>query len=317
VTLPASRKDIELTTPPPLPTTEKRHPATSALDEMSSVEILTLLNAEDAVAVAAVQRVLPALATLVDETVARLRAGGSVHYFGAGTSGRLGFLDAAELRPTFNLPAGVVTAHIAGGAAAIVDSIENAEDSVADGEREAGRLGEHDVAVGLTASGSTPYVGGALRAARAAGAYTALITSNQASPLEPLADCVIAPDTGSEVLTGSTRLKAGTAEKIVLNGFSTSVMVRMGRTYSNLMVSLIATNQKLKERTLRILGEVSDADDDRNAEILSAADGDLKVAMVSLLGPASMEEARRALELAQGSVRAALRALPRLRSTGR
>jgi N-acetylmuramic acid 6-phosphate etherase len=295
----------------PVPATELRHPGSYRLDDMSALEVVQLLHTEDRAAVAAVTEILPALATLVDAAVERIRHGGTVHYFGAGTSGRLGILDAAELIPTFNVPEQLVQAHLAGGTHAIKHSIEDAEDDEAAGVRDARALTGTDVAIGITASGRTPYVGGALREARSRGAYTALVTSNQASALAPLADVVIAPDTGPEVLTGSTRLKAATAGKIVLNGFSTALMVRLGRTYSNLMVSVVATNTKLRERTLRILSEVSGGDGDRYATLLDAAGGDLKVAIVSLLGGIPADESRRCLDVAGGSVRAALDLLPR------
>lgn len=305
----ASTDEPEHSAASDVPATERRHPGSICLDDMSSLELLQLLNAEDRGAVDAVSAVLPALSGLVDEAIARVRRGGTVHYYGAGTSGRLGILDAAELLPTFNIEPNLVQAHIAGGAKAIVTAIENSEDSLADGRADADTLTADDLAIGLTASGTTPYVAGMLERARERGAYTALITSNPASPLRGLADIVVAPDTGPEVLTGSTRLKAGTAEKVILNGFSTVLMVNLGRTYSNLMVSMIATNNKLRGRTLRILGEISGVDAARNAELLDAADGDLKLAIVTLLSSASPDRAREALEGAGGSVRGALGSL--------
>ncbi|WP_116952721.1 N-acetylmuramic acid 6-phosphate etherase [Jiangella endophytica] len=288
------------------PATERRHPASAGLDRLSAIEILRLLNSEDHVAVAAVTDVLPSLATLVDAAVDRIPRGGTVHYFGAGTSGRLGVLDAAELIPTFNLEPHVVQAHLAGGERALVHSIEESEDSESDGARAASTLTGLDVAIGLAASGGTPYVGGALEEARSRGAFTALITSNPEARLAPLADVLIAPSTGPEVLTGSTRLKAATAAKIILNGFSTAVMVRLGRTYSNLMVSVVATNAKLRDRMLRILGEVDDAGREHHAALIDAAGGDLRVVVVSVKGRVPLDVARQALERTGGSIRAAL-----------
>lgn len=294
----------------PVPATESRHPDSSHLDQMSTLGILQLLNSEDTVAVEAASTVLPRLAELVDAAAERVARGGHVHYFGAGTSGRLGVLDAAELVPTFGTDPALVQAHIAGGADAIVRAVENSEDSAEAGRGDAtASVGPLDVVIGLTVSGTTPYVRGALEAARAAGAITALITSNPAAPLAQLADHYLPAATGPEVLTGSTRLKAGTATKILLNGFSTALMVRLGLTYSNLMVSVTATNQKLRERTLRILGEVTGGDPEVGARILAAADGDLKVAVVSAVSGVEVGASKRALEDAQGSVPGAVRAL--------
>lgn len=294
----------------PVPATESRHPASTGLDEMTTVEILGLLSAEDRVAVEAASTVLPGLAELVDAAAERLADGGHVHYFGAGTSGRLGVLDAAELVPTFGTDPALVQAHIAGGPDAIVHAVENSEDSAEAGARDAtASVGPRDVAIGLTVSGTTPYVRGALEAARAAGAITALITSNPDAPLAALADHTLAAATGPEVLTGSTRLKAGTATKILLNGFSTALMVRLGLTYSNLMVSVTATNQKLRERTLRILGEVTGGDPEVGMRLLADADGDLKVAVVSAVAGTPAAASKRALDEARGSVPGAVRAL--------
>lgn len=280
------------------------------LDRMGTREILELLNDEDAVAVAAARSVLPQLAVLVDRAVEAINAGRRVHYFGAGTSGRLGVLDAAELVPTFGIEPELVLAHIAGGARAIVSAVEGSEDSEQDGRREAERdVAAGDVVLGLTVSGTTPYVAGALSAARAAGATTALLTSHPASPLAQHADHVLAAMTGAEVLTGSTRLKAGTATKILLNGFSTALMVRLGLTYSNLMVSVTATNRKLRNRTLRILGEVSGMDRDDSIRLLSDADGDLRVAVISAVTGAAVSDSKHALTTAAGSIPAAVRAL--------
>lgn len=290
--------------------TESRHPGSMGLDRMPTIEILHLLNDEDAVAVAAARTVLPQLAALVDSAAERVRLGGRVHYFGAGTSGRLGVLDAAELVPTFGIDPGLVLAHIAGGADAIVSAVEGSEDSDEDGRREAGQsVVARDVVLGLTVSGTTPYVAGALHEARTVGAMTALVTSHPASPLAVHADHVLAATTGAEVLTGSTRLKAGTATKILLNGFSTALMVRLGLTYSNLMVSVTATNRKLHERTLRILGEVSGMDHDDDIRLLADADGDLRVAVISAVTGATVADAQEALTTAHGSVPEAVRAL--------
>ncbi len=228
--------------------TEERHPGTTSIDTHTSLDILRALNAEDATVAGAVSEVLPELAHLVDRAVESLRAGGTVHYFGAGTSGRLAVLDAAELRPTFNAPAGLVVAHHAGGPEALLQAVENVEDDADLGRSEADDLRPGDVAIGLTASGRTPFVAGALARARERGAVTALVTANPDAELAVLADILLAVRTGPEALTGSTRLKAGTAQKLVLNSFSTAVMIRLGRTWSNLMVDVVATNAKLRGR---------------------------------------------------------------------
>jgi N-acetylmuramic acid 6-phosphate etherase len=287
--------------------TEERHPDTRRIDSMSTLELLTVLNREDATVAAAVGAVLPVLAEAVEETVARIRAGGSVHYFGAGTSGRLAVIDAAELRPTFNAPEGLFVAHHAGGAEALVEAVENVEDDEGSGASEAALVMAADVAVGLTASGRTPYVRGALQTARANGALTLLLTANPQAQLAPLADYLLAADTGPEVITGSTRLKAGTAQKLLLNSYSTAVMVRLGRTWSNLMVDVVATNAKLRGRVLRILREASGVDEASAREALQAADGELKPALLSLLAEITAAEARVLLEEHRGSVAEAMK----------
>ncbi len=289
--------------------TEQRNPRTLAIDAVGTTEILRMVNAEDASVAGAVAVVLPQLAEAVDRAVEAVRRGGRVHYFGAGTSGRLAVLDAAELLPTFHVPDGLVVAHHAGGMEALLRAVENVEDSEQGGADDAALVTARDIAIGLAASGSTPYVAGALKAARAAGAATVLITSNPDAPLAPLADIVIAADTGPEVIAGSTRLKAGTAQKMILNAFSTTLMIKLGRTWSNLMVDLVATNQKLRNRMLRILAEATGADPDACESALAAADGELKPALVHLLTGAPIPAAREALTIAQGRVATALTTL--------
>jgi N-acetylmuramic acid 6-phosphate etherase len=286
--------------------TEQRNPRTLAIDEVGTTEILRMVNEEDSRVAGAVGAEIPYLAKLVDAAVDAVRAGGRVHYFGAGTSGRLAVLDAAELLPTFHAPDDLVVAHHAGGTAALLRAVENVEDSEEDGGTDASAVTGLDVVIGLAASGSTPYVAGALRAARAVGATTALVTSNPAAPLAELADIVIAADTGPEVIAGSTRLKAGTAQKMILNAFSTTLMIKLGRTWSNLMVDMVATNNKLRGRMLRILAEATGADEEACAQALAAAGGELKPALVHLLTGSDVEQARRALVESGGRVAAAL-----------
>lgn len=286
--------------------TEQRNPRTLAIDAVGTTEILRMVNAEDARVAGAVGAVIPELAQAVDAGVEAVRNGGRVHYFGAGTSGRLAVLDAAELLPTFHAPDDLVVAHHAGGMEALLRAVENVEDSEEGGAADAASVTGHDLVIGLAASGSTPYVAGALRAARAVGATTVLVTSNPAAPLAPLADIVIAADTGPEVIAGSTRLKAGTAQKLILNSFSTTLMIKLGRTWSNLMVDMVATNQKLRGRMLRILAEATGADEAACSAALAEADGELKPALVHLLTGSPVAQAREALEEAGGRVAIAL-----------
>ncbi|KGN40665.1 N-acetylmuramic acid 6-phosphate etherase [Knoellia aerolata] len=286
--------------------TEDRHPGTVGIDTASTLEILMFMNDADSTVAGAVAEVLPELARLVDHSVSSIRAGGRVHYFGAGTSGRLAVLDAAELLPTFNAPDGLFVAHHAGGAPALLRAVENVEDDVEQGARDASGVTRLDVVIGLTASGRTPYVQGALGRARKIGARTALVTANPGAELAAYADHLVVADTGAEVLTGSTRLKAGTAQKLILNSFSTAVMIRLGRTWSNLMVDVVATNAKLRGRVVRILQEASGASEAEARATLDAAGGQLKPALLSLLGGVGVDAAVAALRAHDDSVAAAL-----------
>jgi N-acetylmuramic acid 6-phosphate etherase len=288
--------------------TELRNHRTRDIDLVGTAELLAMLNAEDATVAAAVAAVLPVLAEVVDAALTRVRAGGRVHYFGAGSSGRIGVLDAAEVVPTFGVPPDVFVAHHAGGAGAVAQAVEGAEDRQSLGAQAAADLTAADVAVGLSASGRTPYVGGALRAARAAGALTVLVSSNLAAPLTEDADYCVLADTGPEAIAGSTRLKAATAQKMILNSLSTAIMIKLGRTYSNLMVSLAGTNEKLRQRQALILKEVSGAEHQLCRTALAQCGGDLPVAMLCLLAGLEPQAAARTLAEAGGSVRAALAA---------
>lgn len=290
--------------------TEDRHPGTTSIDTEATLDILRLLNDDDALVAPAVAEVLPELARLVDRAVEAIRAGGAVHYFGAGTSGRLAVLDAAELLPTFNAPDGLFVAHHAGGLGALLKAVENVEDDGDAGREEAaGSVAPGDIVIGLTASGRTPYVGGALQRAREIGAVTVLVTSNPQAELAAHVDHLLAPRTGPEVLTGSTRLKAGTAQKLILNSFSTAVMIRLGRTWSNLMVDVVATNAKLRGRVVRILQEASGADEAEARAALEQAGGELKPALLSMLARVDAASARVAIDEHRGSVAQALIAL--------
>jgi N-acetylmuramic acid 6-phosphate etherase len=249
---------------------------------------------------------IPALAAVVDRVVERVRAGGRVHYFGAGTSGRIGVMDASELIPTFGLEPGVFVAHHAGGGHALDTAVEGAEDDEALGIRDARAVSAADVVVGITASGRTPYVAGALRAARAVGALTVLVSSNPAAPLAALAQHPVLIDTGPEAIAGSTRLKAATAQKMVLNALSTAAMVRLGRTYSNLMAGMSGTNAKLRQRQVTILREASGAREDACRAELARCGGDLRLALLCLLTGLEPEAAADALTDVGGSLRGAL-----------
>lgn len=286
--------------------TERRNPDTVDIDLMDTLGVLQLINDADRTVPDAVRAALPELARVVDAAVAALRGGGRMHYAGAGTSGRLAVLDAAELPPTYAIEPDRFTAHHAGGTAAFDSAVEDVEDDEALGMADLRAVGPGDVVVGLSASGRTPYVRGALRAARAAGAWTALVSSNPQAPLANQAEVHVCLDTGAEVIAGSTRMKAGTAQKLALHSLSTAVMVRLGRTYSNLMVSMTATNGKLRGRLLRILAEASGLAEERCADALTAADGEVRTALVALLADVDVTIARAALAHADDVVRDAL-----------
>jgi N-acetylmuramic acid 6-phosphate etherase len=290
--------------------TERRNPRTTDLDLLSTLDLLRSINAEDRLVPDAVAAALPALATAVDWAAEALRTGHRVHYVGAGTSGRMAALDAAELAPTYNAPADWFVVHHAGGSSALRSAREDVEDDDEGGAAELGRSAQRgDFVLGLTASGRTPYVLGALRAAGALGARTGLVFSNpHANGLSDI-DVLIEVDTGPEAVAGSTRMKAGTAQKLVLTAFSTAVMVKLGRTYSNLMVGMRASNAKLRGRTLRILREATGQDLHECSAALDEADGDLKVALVHMLSGVDADQAARALADADGHVRKALMAV--------
>ncbi|QXJ21982.1 N-acetylmuramic acid 6-phosphate etherase [Actinomadura graeca] len=288
--------------------TEGRNPRTLDVDTLPTLEVLHLINTEDATVPMVVASVLPEIARLVDLAVDSLRAGGRVHYFGAGTSGRLAVIDAAELPPTFGIW-GRVVAHHAGGPGALSQAISDVEDDVELGTRDARDVQPGDIAIGIAASGRTPYVVGALRASAAIGARTALISCNPHTPYGDEVEVHIGLATGPEVISGSTRMKAGTATKLVLNSFSTTLMVRLGRTYSNLMVSVNALNSKLRTRLVRILTEATGMDARTCENALSEAGGNTRVALVSLLGEVPAARATIVLEEADGGVREALQRL--------
>lgn len=286
--------------------TERRNPATEHLDTLDTIGVLRLINAEDAGVPAVVAAALPRLAVVVDLAVAALRAGGRVHYFGAGSSGRYATLDAAEIPPTYGYPPDRFVAHLAGGDAALVRAVEDVEDDEDAGRRDAAAVAGGDVVIGIAAGGRTPYVKGALAEAEARGAATALISANPAAPLATPGRVHVLADTGPEAVTGSTRMKAGTAQKLILHSFSTAVMVRLGRTYSNLMVDVAPNNRKLRARQVAMLGMATGAGEPECARSLTEAGGEVRVALLALLAGVPAETARVRLAATGGDVRAAL-----------
>lgn len=288
--------------------TEQRNPRTERIDVASSLEIVDLMNAEDAAVAGAVRGERQRIAQAIDLVVAALQQGGRLVYVGAGTSGRLGVLDAAECPPTFGTPPTMVVGVIAGGYGALVKSVEGAEDDVNAGAAamDTAVVTPRDVVVGIAASGTTPYVGAALSRAQALGAKTVLLTcSTPPKLLTETCDVVIVPAVGPEALTGSTRLKAGTATKLVLNTISTGAMIRLGKVYGNLMVDLMALSDKLKDRGERIVMECAAVDRPRARAAIEQAGGSVKVAIVMAKKGVGRDEAKQLLEAAGGFVRRA------------
>ncbi|MBW3084353.1 N-acetylmuramic acid 6-phosphate etherase [Austwickia sp. TVS 96-490-7B] len=280
--------------------TEQPCPSATDLDTLDTAHVVEVILDADQHVAAAVRAVAPQIAAAADLIISTLTAGGVVHYLGAGTSGRLGVLDVTELLPTYHVGDDAFRAHLAGGPAAMTRAVEGAEDDDAAGSLIVTHAGPHDLIIGLTASGRTPYVRGALHEARRRGLTSILISTNPAAPLKDLADVAILPDTGPEVITGSTRMKAATAQKIVLNALSTAAMVRLGKTYRNLMIDMTPTNTKLRARSVQILTTGSGYPPEECARALQAADGDLRQALVALLGgipptDAGMPSVRRAV----------------------
>ncbi len=288
--------------------TEARNPATNHIDTLPTLEMVRLINAEDARVAPAVTAELPAIAQAIDRIAERMRAGGRLIYIGAGTSGRLGVLDAAECPPTFSVPADRVVGLIAGGRRALYESVEGAEDDPDAGARDVAELGvgPADSVVGIAASGRTPYVLGGLAEARRRGALVIGLACNRPCPLEELADIMIAPLVGPEVITGSTRLKAGTAQKMVLNMLSTGVMIRLGKTFGNLMVDVQPTNSKLRARARRIVASACNLPADEAAALLERCGGEVKTAIVCALLGVTADEARQRLAAAGGVIRQAI-----------
>jgi N-acetylmuramic acid 6-phosphate etherase len=292
--------------------TEKVNPASADIDRMSPLEMVQVMNAEDAKVATAVQQELPQVARAIEVIAERMRRGGRLIYFGAGTSGRLGALDAAECPPTFNLPQEKVMGCIAGGEFALWQSVEDLEDSIEAGRADAAKVAvtDADAVVGIAASGRTPYVLGAIAYAKEQGALTIGLACNKQTPLEQEVEIMIAPVVGPEVISGSTRLKAGTAQKMVLNMLSTGTMILLGKTFGNLMVDVQATNRKLRRRAITIVQQATGLDALAAEALLEASDGEVKTAI--LVGRAGLEPQLARERLAQhgGILRAALEALP-------
>ena len=290
------------------PPTEQRNPLSTELDGLSTLAMVRLMNQLDATIATVIAEALPTIAQAVDQITATLDAGGRLFYQGAGTSGRLAVLDAVELLPTFNLARGVVIGLIAGGDAAMLRSVEGAEDDADQGKRDlqTHNFGAQDMLIGVAASGRTPYVLGGLAYANALGAPTVAVACNPGSAMAAAAELAIEIITGPEVLTGSTRLRAGTATKLVLNMLSTCAMVKLGKTYGNLMVDVQPTNAKLRQRATRIVSEITGVDTATATALLQAADWQVKTAVVMGLAGVDAAAASQRLQRSKGRVRAAI-----------
>jgi N-acetylmuramic acid 6-phosphate etherase len=288
--------------------TEQRNPNTAKIDQVSTQEMLTLINAEDRLVAEVVAQEIPNITLAVDRIVEALGRGGRLVYIGAGTSGRLGVLDASECPPTFGVDANLVIGLIAGGDGALRKSIEGAEDQEQEAVRQLQEIhfSAEDVLVGLAASGRTPYVIGGLRYAKELGAATAAISCSPNSVIGGIADIAITLVVGPEVISGSTRMKAGTAQKMVLNMLTTAAMIKLGKVYGNLMVDVSPSNQKLMERAKRIVAQAAGVSMEEAQSVLKQANYNPKLAIVMSKGAYTVEEAKARLEKAQGFISKAL-----------
>ncbi|MGJ0128082.1 N-acetylmuramic acid 6-phosphate etherase [Pantoea sp. RHCKP32] len=290
--------------------TEGRNPASQNIDELSTEAMLRVINDEDKKVALAVEAIVPQIAAAVDAICAAFQAGGRLIYAGAGTSGRLGILDASECPPTFGTPREQVIGLIAGGHTAILQAVENAEDNREQGAQDLKDIhfSRDDVLVGIAASGRTPYVLGALAWANELGATTVALTCNPGSAMSQVAAIALTPVVGPEVVTGSSRMKAGTAQKLVLNMLTTGSMIRSGKVYGNLMVDVEATNQKLVQRQVNIVMQATDCDDATARTALSACGGHCKTAILMVLADLDADTAKTLLSQHQGFIRQALQA---------
>ena len=293
---------------PPSASTEARNTASGTIDSLSALQIVELMNSEDAMVAAAVRTQSTSIAAAIDVVAEAFRNGGRLIYIGAGTSGRLGVLDASECPPTFSVPRSMVVGLIAGGPSALTSAIEGAEDRAEQGRADLENISltARDIVMGTAASGRTPYVLGGLQFAREVGATTIGFACNDESALIPLSDIMIAPVVGPEVITGSTRLKAGTATKMVLNMLTTGAMVRIGKTFGNLMVDLTATNEKLRDRSQRIVSDLTGLSSEAAQKILSECSHQVKTAIVVHHRKLTPEAAREQLKQCNGHLRNAL-----------
>ena len=287
---------------------EQRNPNTLHIDALSSLEVVTLLNHEDKQVAFAVEKNLPQIAQAVEYIVAAFQAGGRLVYMGAGTSGRLGVLDASECPPTFGVPSSMVVGLIAGGETALRNAVEGAEDNREAGEQDLRHIhfSRKDVLVGIAASGRTPYVIGGLQHAKQLGATTVSLVSNPNAVMSDIADIAITTAVGPEALTGSSRLKSGTAQKMVLNMLTTAAMIRLGKCYQNLMVDVQATNQKLKARAIRIVMQATDCDQITAEQTLHTSNGNAKLAIMMLLSGLDKDQAEAVLTQNKGRLQDAL-----------
>lgn len=288
--------------------TESRNPASADIDSLPTLDMLRVINREDQTVALAVEKTLPQVAQVVDAVAQAFRQGGRLIYMGAGTSGRLGILDASECPPTFGTPAEQVVGLIAGGHKAILKAVENAEDNreLAVSDLKALNFSEKDVLVGIAASGRTPYVLGGMEYALSLGATVAAVSCNPDSEMSRLAGIAITPVVGPEVITGSSRMKAGTAQKLILNMITTGAMIRSGKVYGNLMADVEATNAKLVERQKRIVMAATECDRATAEQALAACDGHCKTAIVMILAQLSAGDAKALLAQHQGFIRDAL-----------
>ena len=290
-------------------TTERRNPASAHIDSCTTLEMVTIMQQEDSKIASAIEKILPEIARAIDATSQRLENGGRLFYLGAGTSGRLGILDASECPPTYGTDPELVQGLIAGGIPAIFRAQEGAEDNPGLAVHD---LKEHgfsakDVLVGIAASGRTPYVIGGLKYARELGALTIALACSEHAEIAALADIALTPVTGPEVVTGSTRMKAGTAQKLVLNMLSTGTMIKLGKVYGNLMVDVKASNKKLEERAIRIVMEGSGCERTEAEKALKGADGHAKLAILMVVAGGSAGEGKALLERTSGHLAAAIR----------
>lgn len=288
--------------------TEQSNPRTEHIDQLSSLEIMKLINEEDQCITEVIQSLLPTIAKVADQIVESFAAGGRLFYIGAGTSGRIGILDASECPPTYGTDPSLVQGLMAGGFEAVRTPVEGAEDSEELGRSEisAHHMGPLDVVIGIAASGRTPYVLGAMKAAKASGAYVAGLCNNPNSVMIPHADIMIEAITGPEVIMGSTRMKSGTAQKLILNMLTTTAMIRSGKVYRNLMIDLNPSNEKLVIRAKRIIHLATGADDEEINTAYSESGGHVKTAIVMLMTNTSAEDARDLLARSGGFVRKAI-----------